>query len=763
MKTRLNMRAVMVFAMMVFGNLLPDSTLVQCAPIPDTMVRIPAGEFTMGDTYGEYSRGGPLILDEFYNTRTHFVSSFWIDKTEVTFALWNEVYDWAVNHGYYFDHGAWGKELDHPAHSVTWYDAILWCNARSEKEGRTPTYYIWDGYDQEWVVHRYGHYIPMVRWNYGYRLPTEAEWEKAARGGFESNRFVWPDANTITHERANYYSTNTAPLGCDISATSVYHPDYAVGDEPYTSPVGSFPPNGYELYDMAGNVAEWCWDGYSTFNYGAPRVDPKGSSSHSYCVLRGGSWNHGAWGLRAAAKNSLRPEYWNTPDNNVIGLRTVISYLPDWTQTNQSQPVYTFPPSQEPEKAWTTRLDILLGKLTKNAVSEGGKLGRCLTNDNWSHIHFIAHSAGSALIQTATDVIKDPTSESSDTVIHETFLDAYVGFKYNGADRYGKLADWSDSYIARDVSPRTESTLENSLNVDVTFLDPIKRGKGIYRSSADGEISVCYETITSHGWPHLFYTVTVPPSDFEESEGFGFPLSKEGGNWDFALFRYGSHKGETPIILGTPDPECVDIRPTPINRYSILDLTAVPNMESNTGRLEIQGSGLTLGTSWAPSSGEFLLNSVASSPRTEPAWIIASVEITNAVNFITLEAQFTSTNGAEGLLSVFWDTNELGQIDERVVLPGLREYSFGLPEKVTNGTWVLGFRLDAFGGTSSSVLVTNVSFGFVGITEPFSLSFTGTNYNNLPVLLLVGPSGYNYIVESSTNLVDWEETTVLVN
>src|SRR3989344_2197012 len=228
MKTRLNMRAVMVFAMMVFGNLLPDSTRVQCAPIPDTMVRIPAGEFTMGDTYGEYSRGGPLILDEFYNTRTHFVSSFWIDKTEVTYALWN------------------------------------------------------DGYDQEWVVHRYGHYIPMVRWNYGYRLPTEAEWEKAARGGFESNRFVWPDANTITHERANYYSTNTAPLGCDISATSGYHPDYAVGDEPYTSPVGSFPPNGYELYDMAGNVAERAWDGYSPFNSGDPIVDPKGSSSYSY-------------------------------------------------------------------------------------------------------------------------------------------------------------------------------------------------------------------------------------------------------------------------------------------------------------------------------------------------------------------------------------------------------------------------------------------------------------------------------------------------
>jgi formylglycine-generating enzyme required for sulfatase activity len=244
-------------------------------PPPVGFSLIPAGQFQMGDALdGEVD--APV--------RTVNVSAFYMGKTEVTKAEWDEVLTWGLTRGYTDLAIGRGRESNYPVHSVTWWDLIKWCNARSEKDGLAPVYTV------NGAIMRTGSTEPTANWSAnGYRLPTEAEWEKAARGGLNGKRFPWGD--TISHSQANY--TGDSSYAYDVSPTEGFHPVYMWGDFPVTSPVGSFVANGYGLYDMVGNVFEWCWDWYGIYAAGA-QTDPKGARSGSKRVCRGGGFGDDA-------------------------------------------------------------------------------------------------------------------------------------------------------------------------------------------------------------------------------------------------------------------------------------------------------------------------------------------------------------------------------------------------------------------------------------------------------------------------------------
>jgi formylglycine-generating enzyme required for sulfatase activity len=273
---------------------------------PSGMALIPAGSFTMGDTFNE-GQSSELPL------HTVYVSAFYMDKYDVTLTLWQQVYNWATNHGYSFDFPVFGKAANHPVEMGEWYDIVKWCNARSEKEGKTPAYYTDAGQTVVYKAGRVDVQNDWVKWNSGYRLPTEAEWEKAARGGLSGQRFPW--GNTISESQANYYSTNYYTY--DLSNTG-YNPSFNDGVPPYTSPVGSFAPNGYGLYDMAGNELQWCWDWSGSYSSGS-QIDPRGPTRGSGRVVRGGNWNFRAFYCRAAYRVNGYP---NGP--NSLGFRSVL-------------------------------------------------------------------------------------------------------------------------------------------------------------------------------------------------------------------------------------------------------------------------------------------------------------------------------------------------------------------------------------------------------------------------------------------------------
>lgn len=274
-------------------------TFVAAAQSPDSFILIKGGAYQMGDTYGDGSKDEVpvhrVIVRNFYLSPFELTTGeylHFVESTGSNYPAWlqqgDDYHHQTGSKDYYRVLDSVLLDPDRPIVGISWYNAVAYCNWLSEKRWLSPAYFI----DSDTVV--------LQKSANGYRLPTEAEWEYAAREGGKKHRFA--------NSRDTAWS---AEINTDARAVSARPYAPAGRSRGCTLPVGSLQPNALGLYHMSGNVWEWCQDWYAADYYSQQTSTtpfPAGPETGRQKVLRGGSWYFDSYHARCSNRHHAKPE-----------------------------------------------------------------------------------------------------------------------------------------------------------------------------------------------------------------------------------------------------------------------------------------------------------------------------------------------------------------------------------------------------------------------------------------------------------------------